>query len=176
MTKNAALENFMTRRSIRAFKSDPVDHDTLQEIIEAGLYAPSGMGKQAPIIVAITNPDIIKRLAEANRAVGNFPEGMNPFYGAPAVLVVLANRDVATYVYDGACAMENLQLAANALGLGSIWIHRAREVFDMPEWKQWLADLGVEGNYEGIGNCCVGYTDAEPKAADRKDGRVFWAE
>lgn len=176
MVENAVLENLMTRRAVRAFKSDPVDREILSQIIEAGLYAPSGMAKQSPIIVAITDPNKIAELSNANRAVANFPESVNPFYGAPAVLVVLAKRDVATYVYDGSCTMENLQLAAHALGLGSIWVHRAREVFDQPEWRAWLESLGVEGDYEGIGNCCVGYTDAEPEAADRKPGRVFWAE
>ena len=102
--------------------------------------------------------------------------GMNgdPFYGAPVVLVVLADESCPTHVYDGSLAMENMLLAAHSLGLGGCWIHRAKEVFDKPEWKKWLADIGVKGDYEGIGNCIVGYPDGEPKPrSTRNDGRVF---
>ena len=102
--------------------------------------------------------------------------GMNgdPFYGAPVVLVVLADKSCPTHVYDGSLAMENMLLAAHSLGLGGCWIHRAKEIFDKPEWKKWLSDIGVKGDYEGIGNCIVGYPDGEPKPrSTRNDGRVF---
>jgi len=99
----------------------------------------------------------------------------DPFYGAPAVLVVLADKSVNTSVYDGSLVMENMMLAAHALGLGSCWIHRAREVFDMPEWREWLKSIGVEGEYEGVGNCIVGIPDSEsfPEPLPRREGRVF---
>ena len=100
----------------------------------------------------------------------------DPFYGAPVVLVVLAPREVGTYVYDGSLVMGNMMLAAHALGLGSCWIHRAKEVFDQPEFKQLLADLGVEGDYEGIGNCILGWPAQDPEPKPRREGRVFWAE
>lgn len=105
------------------------------------------------------------------------PEGNDPFYGAPAILIVLANKEVPTAPYDGSLVMGNLMLAAHSLGLGSIWIHRAKEEFEMPEYKKLLKDLGIEGEWEGIGHCAVGYIDGEnPAAAPRNDGRVFWVE
>ena len=88
------------------------------------------------------------RLSAMNARIMSAPEGTDPFYGAPVVLVVLADRSVPTHVYDGSLVMGNLMLAAHELGLGSCWIHRAREEFDTPEGRQILADLGVEGDYE----------------------------
>ena len=117
------------------------------------------------------------RIAEENRRIGGFPEGFDPFYGAPAVLIVLAEKEWANRVYDGSLVMGNMMLAAHSLGLGSIWIHRAKQEFEEPEYQQLLKDLGVEGEWEGIGHCAVGYIDGEiPQAAERKPNRVFWAE
>ncbi len=172
---DTTLDSIFNRRSIRKFKDKPVPRELIERVIEAGLWAPSGMASQSPIIVAVTDPDLHEKLAAANRSVVNFPADTDPFYGAPVILVVLASCDAPTHVYDGSCAMENMQLAAHALGLGSIWVHRAKQVFDLPEWKEWLQELGVEGDYEGIGNCCIGYADQEGNAAERKEGRVFWA-
>ena len=91
------------------------------------------------------------------------------------ILIVLADKACNTYIYDGSLVMGNMMLAAHSLGLGSIWIHRAKEEFELPEWKQFLSDLGVSGEWEGIGHCAVGYADCDlPKAAERKDGRVIW--
>ena len=116
------------------------------------------------------------RLSALNAQVMGAPEGTDPFYGAPAVLVVLAARDVPTHVYDGSLAMGNMLLAADSLGLGSIWIHRAREVFDSEEGRAILAQLGVEGDYEGIGHCAVGFWEGQkPEPPARREGRVFCA-
>ena len=175
MDTNSTFDNILNRRSIRKFKADPVPRELVEQVIEAGIWAPSGMGSQSSIVVAVTDDETHQRLAKANRDVVGFPGDSDPFYGAPVVLIVLGNREVPTHVYDGACALENMQLAAQSLGLGSIWVHRAQQVFDLPEWKEWLASLGVEGDYEGIGHCCIGYADQEGKAAERKPGRVFWA-
>ena len=112
-----------------------------------------------------------------NRSIGGWEKGFDPFYGAPAVLVVLADKNCPTHVYDGSLVMGNMMLEAKALDLGSIWIHRAKEEFELPEYKQLLKDLGVEGEWEGIGHCVVGYADGDlPKAAPRKENRVFWVE
>ena len=173
---NEAYEGFLSRRAIRKFKADAVPKELVEKVIEAGLYAPSGMNWQSPIIVAISNPEVRARLAADNAAIMNAPAGTDPFYGAPTILVVLANRARPTYIYDGSCTMDNMLNAANSLGLGSIWVHRAREVFNTPQWKEWLASIGVEGDYEGIGNCCIGYADIEATAAERNPGRVFWVE
>lgn len=174
---NEIIRAMEERRSIRSFKSEMPPKEVLQQIVEAGLYAASGKGQQAAIVVAVTNKALRDKLAEENRRIAGAPEGSDPFYGAPAVLVVLGRKDWPTHVYDGSLVMGNLLLAAHALGLGSIWIHRAKEEFEEPEYQQLLKDLGVEGEWEGIGHCAVGYLNGEaPAPAPRKPGRVFWAE
>ena len=174
---NPILDEINARRSIRKFKPELPDQEDLEKIVEAGLYAASGMGKQSPIIVAVTNKALRDRLSEMNRKIGGWSEGFDPFYGAPVVLIVLADKSVPTCVYDGSLVMGNLMLAAHALGLGSIWIHRAKQEFESEEGKEILKKLGVEGDYEGIGHCCVGFIDGtEPEAKPRRDGRVFWTE
>ena len=149
----------------------------IEQIVEAGLYAANGMGKQAVVTVAVTNQEIRDRIAETNRKIGGWKEGFDPFYGAPVILIVLAEKNWANRVYDGSLVMGNMMLAAHSLGLGSIWIHRAKEEFEQSEWKKFLSDLGVSGEWEGIGHCAVGYIEGEiPQAARRKEGRVFWVE
>ena len=174
---NEIIRAMEERRSIRSFKPEMPPKEVLQQIVEAGLYAASGKGQQAAIVVAVTNKALRDKMAEENRRIAGAPEGSDPFYGAPAVLVVLGRKDWPTHVYDGSLVMGNLLLAAHALGLGSIWIHRAKEEFEEPEYQQLLKDLGVEGEWEGIGHCAVGYLNgAAPAPAPRKPGRVFWAE
>ena len=174
---NEIIRAMEERRSIRSFKPEMPPKEVLQQIVEAGLYAASGKGQQAAIVVAVTNKALRDKLAEENRRIAGAPEGSDPFYGAPAVLVVLGRKDWPTHVYDGSLVMGNLLLAAHALGLGSIWIHRAKEEFEEPEYQQLLKDLGVEDEWEGIGHCAVGYLNGEaPAPAPRKPGRVFWAE
>lgn len=174
---NEIIRAMEERRSIRSFKPEMPPKEVLQQIVEAGLYAASGKGQQATIVVAVTNKALRDKLAEENRRIAGAPEGSDPFYGAPAVLVVLGRKDWPTHVYDGSLVMGNLLLAAHALGLGGIWIHRAKEEFEEPEYQQLLKDLGVEGEWEGIGHCAVGYLNGEaPAPAPRKPGRVFWAE
>ncbi|MBQ6503642.1 MAG: nitroreductase [Flexilinea sp.] len=174
---NEIINAMKERRSIRKFKADMPAREDLEQIIEAGLYAASGMGKQAGMIIAVTNKEIRDKLAEINRKIAGWKEGFDPFYGAPVVFIVLADKSAFTYIYDGSLVLGNMMLAAHSLGLGSIWIHRAKEEFEQDEWKNLLSDLGVEGDWEGIGHCAVGYIDGEaPAAAPRKDGRVFWVE
>ena len=170
------LNKIKTRRSIRRFKSDMIPKDVLEQIMEAGIYAASGMNTQNSIIVAVTNKEIRDKMSKANAAVMGAVD-RDPFYGAPVVLVVLASKERGTYVHDGSLVMGNLMLAAHELGIGSCWIHRAKEVFEQPEWKAWLKALGIEGEYEGIGNCVLGYVDGEyPDLLARKDGRTFFVE
>ena len=172
---NEAMQTLLTRRSIRKFKPDMLPRETIDAIIEAGLYAPSGMNTQNTVIVAITDREIRDRLSRANASVMGAER--DPFYGAPVVLVVLAEKSRRTHVHDGSLVMGNLMLAAHALGVGSCWIHRAAETFEQPEWKAWLVSLGLEGDYEGIGNCILGYAEGDPPiAAPRREGRVFYAE
>lgn len=169
---NDTLEAIRSRRSIRKYKSDPVPKELLDKIIEAGLYAPSGMGQQATIIISVTNKEIRNKLSKLNAKI--MGSDSDPFYGAPAVLIVLADKARPTCVYDGSLVMQNLMLAAHELGLGSCWIHRAKEEFELPEGKEILQSLGIEGEYEGIGHCIIGYADGEePSPAPRKENRVY---
>ena len=138
---------------------------------------PMALGVAGCIILAGTDKALRDQMMEMNRKVGGWAEGFDPFYGAPAVLVVLAKKGTPFTVADGSLTMGNMMLAAHALGLGSCWINRAREAFDTEEGKEILRRLGVEGEYEGVGNCIVGYPDGDlPRPKERNEGRVFWAE
>ena len=173
---NETLNVLETRRSVRAFDPSRMPTDQLiSEVVKAGEYAPTGRGMQSPRIVVITNKAVRDRLSQLNAEVMGVTS--DPFYGAPVILLVLADRSRPTYLYDGSLVMGNLMLAAHDAGLGSCWIHRAREVFDTDEGREILRGLGIEGDYEGIGNCIIGYADgAEPDAAPRRAGRVFYAK
>ena len=172
---NDVLETIKSRRSIRKYKSDMVPQDKLEKIIEAGTYAATGMGKQSPIIVAVINKELRDKLSAMNAKI----MGVNsdPFYGAPVVLIVLADKSRPTYLYDGSLVMGNLMLEAEAQGVGSCWIHRAKEEFESEEGKEILKSLGIEGDYEGIGHCVLGFADGPaPKAAPRKDSYVYYVK
>ena len=171
---NDIIQAMKDRRSIRKYQDKPVPRELIEQVIEAGLWAPSGQGQQPVIIVAVTNKELRDQLAAANAAV--MGGSGDPFYGAPVVLVVLADRSRGTRVCDGSLALGNMMLAASSLGLGSCWIHRAQEVCDEPAFKELLAKLGVEGDYEGVGNCILGWPAEEPAPKPRREGRVFWAE
>lgn len=166
------INNMKTRRSIRKYKPDMIPDDVLNRIIEVGTYAATGMGKQSPIIIAVTNKEIRDKFSKMNAEIMGVDS--DPFYGAPVVLIVLADKARPTYVYDGSLVMGNLMLAAHAEGIGSCWIHRAKEEFESAEGKAFLKSLGIEGEYEGIGHCVLGYTDGEePKAMPRKENYVY---
>ncbi len=166
---NTVIRN---RRSVRKYTEEKVSQDKVDEIIEAGLWAASGMGKQAPVILQIDDKETRDQIAKLNAAV--MGRDMDPFYGAPQVLIVLADRSVPTYLYDGALTMGNMMLKAYDLGVSSCWIHRAKEVFNTEEGKAILARAGIEGDYEGIGNLIIGYCDGElPAARERNQGRVY---
>ena len=174
---NEILKAMKERRSIRKFKPDMPKKEDLEQIVEAGIYAANGRGQQATVTLAVTNKEIRDKISEINRKIGGWDEGFDPFYGAPVILIVLANKNCNTYIYDGSLVMGNMMLAAHSLGLGSIWIHRAKEEFETEEWRKFLSDLGIEGEREGIGHCAVGYADGDlPIAAERKNGRVYWVE
>lgn len=166
---NAVLESLKTRRSIRAYRPDALPpQELLDQVIESGTYAPTGKNWQSPIIVEVRNRAVRDRLSQLNAAV--LGTHTDPFYGAPVVLVVLASREYPTYLYDGSLVMGNLMNAAHAVGLGSCWIHRAKEIFQSPEGKALLKEWGIEGDYEGIGHCILGYPLSEqaPAAKPRK--------
>ena len=171
---NEAMKNLLTRRSIRKYRPDMPPREIIDQVIEAGLYAANGMGTQSSIIVCVTDKEIIKKLSAENGRIANV--AADGFYGAPVVLIVLSPAGGRNSVLDGAAIIENLLLAAHALGLGACWINRAKEEFEMDEWKEWLRSIGVEGEWTGIGHVVLGYKDCEdPQPAERKPGRVFYA-
>ena len=168
---NEALKNLLERRSIRSYKSRQIDEDTLQAIIQAGQYAPSAMGRQPTHLVVIQDPAEVTNLSKMNAAIMGVDS--DPFYGAPTVIVVLADAALPTAVEDGSLVLGNLMNAAHALGVGSCWINRARQEFDSPEGKALLAKWGVEGDWIGVGHCILGYVEGEePAPAPRKEGFV----
>jgi len=168
MYSDEALKLIESRRSIRSYKPDMVPDDLIDKVIEAGTFAATGGGRQSPIIIAVKDRKTRDKLSKLNADI--MGAETDPFYGAPLVLIVLADRSSSTYLFDGSLVMGNLMLAAHALGLGSCWIHRAKEEFDRPEGKEILKDLGITGDYEGIGHCILGYIDGDvPEAKPRKE-------
>ena len=169
---NEAIQNMITRRSCRAFQSKQVEESALQEILQAGLYAATGRNKQSPIMVVVQNPEEVKLLSKLNAAVMGVDT--DPFYGAPMVIVVLADANVHTYVEDGSLVIGNLMNAASSLGVASCWIHRAKEVFASEEGQALLKKWGVEGDYVGVGHCVLGYREGEKQeAGPRRENRIF---
>ena len=170
---NEVLKAMKSRRSCRTFGLDMVPADVLDQILEAGTYAATGMGKQSPIIVAVTDQETRNKLSAMNAAV--MGAKADPFYGGPVVLIVLADKQIPTYKYDGALVMGNLMNAAESLGVASIWIHRAKEEFESGFGKELLQRLGIEDEYEGIGHCALGYAAAPAAApAPRKENYVYY--
>ena len=171
---NEVIKAIEGRRSVRHFLDDPAPDMLIDQICEAGTYAASGMGKQSPIIIAVKDRAVRDKLSRMNAKVLGASEDMDPFYGAPVVLVVLADKSVPTAVYDGSLVMGNMMLAAHSLGVSSCWIHRAKEMFEGEEGMEILKELKISGDYEGIGNLVIGYTHDEPKPpAKRKAGYVY---
>lgn len=164
-------EDLLTRRSVRKYSDRPVEDEKLDKVLTAGLYAPTGMNNQLPVLVAVRDKATRDELSRMNAAV--MGTSGDPFYGAPCVIVVLSDPERMTWVEDGSLVLGNLMNAAHSLGLGSCWIHRAKECFDTPEGKELLRAWGVPENYRGVGNCILGYAAEEPEAKPRKSGRII---
>ncbi len=171
---NETLKTLESRRACRKFKSEMIKEDELNQILRAGTFAPTGMGRQSPLIIAVTNKELRDQISAENAKIAG-RQG-DPFYGAPVILIVLANKEVPTYLYDGSLVMGNLMNAAESLGIGSIWIHRAKQEFESDFGKKILHDLGIQGNWEGIGHCALGYIDqggtTPPKP--RKEDYIYY--
>ena len=170
---NDIIKNMVERRSVREYKQDIPAKELIDEVLLAGTYAATGSGKQSPIIIAVTNKEVRDELSRMNAEFMGKP-GTDPFYGAPVVLIVLADKERSTRVCDGSLVMGNMMLAAHSLGLASCWIHRAKGEFETPYGKELLAKLGIEGEYEGIGHCILGYPAAElAEPAPRKENYIY---
>jgi nitroreductase len=157
--ENNFLSLIKTRRSVRAYKAEPVPPEALDAVLEAGTYAPTGGGRQSPTIIAITDPKYRQEIARLNAEVmGN---NTDPYYGAPAVVLVLADGGASTFVEDGSCVLENMMLAAHALGLGTVWVHREREIFDSESGKALLREWKLPETLRGVGAIALGYPAQE---------------
>ncbi len=171
------LDIIKNRRSWRKFKPDMVPEEAVDMIIEAGTWAASGRGLQSPTIVCVTNNYVKRKLTQMNAKILG-KEDFDPFFGAPVILVVLAEKSVPTYVYDGSIVMANMMLAAEDIGIASCWIHRAKEEFETEEGKNLLRAIGIEGkDLEGIGHLALGYPDGEkPEPGARKKDYIYYAD
>ena len=170
---NQVLEALKNRRSIRKYKTEQIKDEELNAVLEAGTYAPTGMGTQSPLMVVVQDKGTIARLSKMNAAFTAGPDG-DPFYGAPTVVIVLADSTNHNGFADGCLVMGNLMNAAYSIGLGSCWINRAREMFDTVEGQKMLRGWGVEDKYVGVGSCILGYADCpHPEAKPRKEGYVI---
>ena len=176
---NQTINDIKTRRSIRKFKDKQISDEELKTILEAGTYAPTGRGLQSPKIVVIQNPETIKELSAWNRSFFPVPvpEDLDPFYGCKTLLIVLADSEIPTYVEDGCSVLSVLVNAAHAVGVGSCWIHRAREEFSSEKGKELLKEWGIPETYEGIGHVVLGYADMEaPEPLPRKDDYIQYVD
>lgn len=170
---NEILKCIETRRSVKKFRPDMPKKEDVEAVVNAGLRAASGRNRQTAVIIAISDKAVRDRIAAQNASI--LGSDADPFYGAPVIIAVIAKKDGNTYVNDGSLALGNMMLAAHSLGLGSCWIHRAKETFDLPEWREFIKSLGLEGEYEGIGHLALGYLDGEyPNKKERLPNRAFF--
>ena len=168
---NDTMKALIERRSCRSYKKEQIKKEELSAVLTAAVWAPTGMNRQHTRFVAVQDPDTVKKLSKMNAAV--MGRDGDPFYGAPCVVIVFGDADVYTYVEDGSLAMGNMMNAAHSLGLGSCWIHRAKEMFESEEGKALMAEWGIPESYKGVGNCILGYIDAPAAERPRIEGRTL---
>ena len=169
---NDVIKAMLDRRSCRSYKNEHIKEEELSQILLAGTYAASGMGRQAAKIVVVQDEATRDQLRKMNAAVMGTPD-TDPFYGAPTICIVLADPEVRTWNEDGSLVMGNLMLAASTLGVASCWIHRAKEEFDSPEGKALLKKWGIDERYRGVGHCILGYAATDlPAARPRKEDYI----
>ncbi len=171
---NDTLQVLKKRRSVRAYEERPVARALLEEILEAGLYAPTGRDNQKVVMVVVEDPLTLRHLEKMNAQVLGAPDA-HPFYGAPMAIVVLASTEAPTWLEDASLVMGNLMNAAAALALGSCWIHRGREMFQTEEGRAYLKKWGLDDAYTGVGICILGHIRGQaPEAHARKEGRIIF--
>ena len=169
---NETMSCLLSRRSVRAYRPEQIKPAELETILQAGLYAPSAMNLQPSIMLVIQDRETVSMLSRLNAMV--MGRDTDPFYGAPTVIVVLADKNAPNHVQDASLVMGNLMNAAFSLGVDSCWINRAREVFEMPEARALLREKGISDDYVGVGNCILGYRSGElPAAPPRREGRII---
>ena len=167
---NETIKNLIERRSCRKYSTTQIKEEELNSVLKAGEYAPTGMGRQSPIILVLQNKEKIEKLSKLNAKIMGTDK--DPFYGAPTVLIVLADKNIGTYKEDGSLVFGNLMNAAYSIGLGSCWIHRAKEEFETEEGKELLKEWNIPENYVGIGHCILGYPEEKSEAKPRKEDYI----
>jgi nitroreductase len=169
---NETIKTLLARRSIRKFKPEQIREEELNAILKAGMYAPSGANQQSALFVVIQDKETLKKLSAMNAAV--LGKDIDPYYNAPTVILVFADKSKIAPVEDASLALGNMFNAAASLGIGSCWVHRAKQMFETAAGKDLMSKWGVAGDYIGVGSCILGYPDGEhPKAAPRKDNFVI---
>ena len=168
---NETMNTLVTRRSVRSYKPEQITKEELDTVLKSGIWAPTGMNRQHTKLVAVRDPEIVALLSEMNARV--MDRDTDPFYGAPCVIIVFGDSDVYTYIEDGSLAMGNMMNAAHSIGLGSCWIHRAKEMFESDEGKALMKKWGIPESYKGVGNCILGYIDAPAADRPRLEGRII---
>ena len=169
---NEVLKTIRSRRSVRAYRKNAVPQELISEICEAGTYAPTGGGRQSPTIIAVISEKYRNELTRLNAEV--MGKDTDPYYGAPVIILVLAQGEADTFIEDGSCVLENMMLAAASLGLGSVWVHREREIFDNEKGKTLLREWGLPETLRGVGSIALGYPASTPgEPAKRKDDYVL---
>ena len=172
---NEVIQNIITRRSIKQYKDQQITDEELQTVLDAGLYAPSGMGMQSPVMVVVQDRETMAQIVRMNAAVMNVTS--NPYYDAPTVILVLAPTDRTTYIEDASCVLDTMMLAAHSIGLASRWIHRERQMFETEEGKDLMKKWGIPENFAGVGALALGYADCElPEPKERREGRIIYAD
>lgn len=167
---NETIKNLIERRSCRKYSTTQIKEEELNSVLKAGEYAPTGMGRQSPIILVLQNKEKVEKLSKLNAKIMGTDK--DPFYGAPTVLIVLADKNIGTYKEDGSLVLGNLMNAAYSIGLGSCWIHRAKEEFETNEGKELLKEWNIPENYVGIGHCVLGYPEEKSEAKPRKEDYI----
>lgn len=168
---NEVLEIIKKRRSVRSYKREAVPEELLDAVLEAGTFAPTGMNKQSSVIISVTSEKYRKELSRLNAEV--LGKETDPYYGAPAIVLVLANPEIGTFVEDASCVLENMMLAAASLGLGSVWVNRERQIFDSKRGKELLREWGLPERLRGVGSIALGYAAAPlSEAAKRKENYI----
>lgn len=171
MENNPVIQALLTRRSVRKYQNKPLDPQVMEAVLNAGTYAPTGMGMQSPTIVAVENPEDRQAVQELNQKARGF--GSDPYYGAPAIVLVFTDPDRGTGVEDASCVLATMMVAAHALGAASCWIHGEKEMFQLPEGKALLEKWGLPANLRGVGSLAIGYADGPaPQPKPRKEGYV----
>lgn len=172
---NETLQTLLGRRSIRDYKKEQIKDEELSAVLEAGKYAPSGGNRQSPIFIVVQDKDTLNKISAMNAAI--MDKDTDPYYGAPTIILVLADKNMTTPIEDASLALGNIFNAAESLGLGCVWVHRVKQMFESEEGKELLKKWGIDGDYIGVGSCAIGYpNNPKPEAAPRKENYIVYVK